>query len=200
MEISVHLYNLSVSSSHWISYCVDFRYNMDAFQKEEFLAFAMNPTTISPSSSPELSKCTCYPIWKVDRHNTVGIATCYGLNGPAIESRWERDFLHPSRPALGPTQPPRNELPRLLPGVQQPRLGVKHPRPSSTEVKERVQDYIYFPCWPSWPVFEWRLSFYLITLFGNLDVNKVIMCPTNWSSTPGSATVVTAEAHRKTVS
>ena len=30
----------------------------------------------------------------------------YGLDGPGIESRWRRDFPHPSRPALGPTQPP----------------------------------------------------------------------------------------------
>jgi len=31
---------------------------------------------------------------------------CYGLVGPAIESRWKHDFLHPSKRALGPTQPP----------------------------------------------------------------------------------------------
>ena len=36
----------------------------------------------------------------------VGIATRYGLDGPGIESRWRRDFPHPSRPDLGPTQPP----------------------------------------------------------------------------------------------
>ena len=36
----------------------------------------------------------------------VGIATRYGLDGPGIESRWGRDFPHPSRPALGPPQPP----------------------------------------------------------------------------------------------
>jgi len=29
----------------------------------------------------------------------------YGLDGPEIESRWGRDFLHPSVPALGPSQP-----------------------------------------------------------------------------------------------
>ena len=34
------------------------------------------------------------------------IATAYGLDGPGIESRWERDFPHLSRPALRPTQPP----------------------------------------------------------------------------------------------
>ena len=38
--------------------------------------------------------------------SVVGIATGYGLDGPGIESRWGRDFLHLSRPALGPTQPP----------------------------------------------------------------------------------------------
>ena len=38
--------------------------------------------------------------------SVVGIATAYGLDGPGIESRWGRDFLHLSRPALRPTQPP----------------------------------------------------------------------------------------------
>ena len=36
------------------------------------------------------------------RDSSVGIATRYGLDGPGIESRWRRDFPHPSRPALGP--------------------------------------------------------------------------------------------------
>jgi hypothetical protein len=31
---------------------------------------------------------------------------CYGLEGAGIESQWGRDFLHMSRTALGPTQPP----------------------------------------------------------------------------------------------
>jgi hypothetical protein len=34
---------------------------------------------------------------------SVGIAICYGLDGPAMESRWGRDIPHPSTPALGPT-------------------------------------------------------------------------------------------------
>jgi len=38
--------------------------------------------------------------------SVVGIATGYGLDGPGIESRLGRDFLHMSRPALGSTQPP----------------------------------------------------------------------------------------------
>ena len=40
------------------------------------------------------------------RNSSDGIATCYGLDGPGIESRWGRDSPHPSRPALGPTQSP----------------------------------------------------------------------------------------------
>jgi len=32
----------------------------------------------------------------------VGIATRYELDGLGIESRWGRDFSHPSRPAWGP--------------------------------------------------------------------------------------------------
>jgi hypothetical protein len=42
----------------------------------------------------------------VARDSSVGIATCYGLEGPGMESRWGRDFPHLSKPAFGPTQPP----------------------------------------------------------------------------------------------
>ena len=38
-------------------------------------------------------------------NSVVGIATRYEMEGTGIESRWWRDFLHLSRPALGPIQP-----------------------------------------------------------------------------------------------
>jgi hypothetical protein len=43
----------------------------------------------------------------------VSIATRYGLDGPGIESWWERDFPHRTKPALGPTQTPIQWVPGL---------------------------------------------------------------------------------------
>jgi len=37
--------------------------------------------------------------------SSVGIATNYGLDGPGSNPGWDEIF-RPSRPALGPTQPP----------------------------------------------------------------------------------------------
>ena len=48
--------------------------------------------------------------------SSVGIATGYGLDVSGIESQWGRDFLHLSRPALGPTQPPVQWTPGLSRG------------------------------------------------------------------------------------
>jgi hypothetical protein len=50
------------------------------------------------------------------RDSSVGTATRYGLDGPGIESLWVRDFPHPSRPALGSTQPPIQWVPGLFQG------------------------------------------------------------------------------------
>ena len=39
-----------------------------------------------------------------------------------------------------------------FPGVKRPGRGVNHPPPSSTEVKEGVELYLYSPSGPSWPL------------------------------------------------
>jgi hypothetical protein len=44
---------------------------------------------------------------------------------------------------------------RSFSGVKRSVRGVDHPLPSSTEVKERVELYIYSPSGPSWPVLGW---------------------------------------------
>ena len=75
--------------------------------------------------------------------NSVGVATRYGMDGPGIESQWGRDFTHPSRPALVLTQPPIQWVSGPSQGVKQPRRGVDHPSPTTTEVKEKVELYIY---------------------------------------------------------
>ena len=82
----------------------------------------------------------------MDRDSSVGIASRCGPYGPGIESRWRRDFPHPSRTALGPTQPP---IPRVPGPYRGKATGARrYPPPSSAEVKERVQLYIYSPFWP----------------------------------------------------
>ena len=67
--------------------------------------------------------------------SSVGIATDYGLDGP--ESNPGRDeIFHPSRPALGPTQPTVNGY-RIFPGGKVwPGRPADHSPPSSAVVTE----------------------------------------------------------------
>jgi hypothetical protein len=66
-------------------------------------------------------------VYTVGRDGSVGIAAGYGLAGPGIESWWGRDIPHPSRPALGPTQPPLPWYRVSLPGVKRPGRSADHP-------------------------------------------------------------------------
>ena len=95
----------------------------------------------------------------VDRDSSAGIATRYGLEGPGIEFQCERDFPHPSRPTLGPTQPPIQWVPGLFPRGKAAGTRRCPPTPSSAEVKERVELYLYSPSGPSWPVLGRSLPF-----------------------------------------
>jgi hypothetical protein len=64
---------------------------------------------------------------EVGRDSAVSIATRYRLDVPGIQSRWGRDLPHPSRPALGPTQPPIQWVSTSFPEVKRPGHGVNHP-------------------------------------------------------------------------
>ena len=85
----------------------------------------------------------------VVQDSVAGLATRYGLGGTGIESRWRRDFPHPSRPALGPIHPLVQWVPGLFLGRKALGRGVHHPPASSTEVKETVELQIYCPSGPS---------------------------------------------------
>ena len=69
-----------------------------------------------------------YVVLFVGRDGAFVVATGYGLDGPEIKSRCERDFPHPYRPILGPTQPPTEWIPDHFLEVKRPRRGVNiHP-------------------------------------------------------------------------
>jgi hypothetical protein len=63
----------------------------------------------------------------------VGVATCYGLDGPGIESRWGRGFAQQSRP----TVEPHNVHEHLVsfPGAKQAGRDVDHLPPPRAEVE-----------------------------------------------------------------
>ena len=88
----------------------------------------------------------------MSRDGSVGIATRYGLDGLGTESRWGRYFPHPSVPALGPNQPTIHGVTASFPGGTEAWAWRWPLTPSSTDVKERVELYVYSLSGPSWRV------------------------------------------------
>jgi len=81
--------------------------------------------------------------FSVGRDCVVGIATGYGMDGLGIEIQTRRDFRHPPKPVLGPIHPLLQWVPGLSRGTAAEVW--RWPTPSSAEVKERAQLYIYSP-------------------------------------------------------
>jgi hypothetical protein len=89
-----------------------------------------------------------------DKDSVVSIPTCYGLDDPGIKSRWGRDIPHLSWHALGLTyvHVQYNGCRVSFPRMKRPGRGDEHSAPSSAQVNQRVQLYLYSPSGSSWPL------------------------------------------------
>ena len=81
--------------------------------------------------------------WIVGWDNSVGLASRYGLDGPGIESRWGARFSAPVQTSPGAHPASYTMDTGSFPGVKRPGRDVDNPSPSSAEVKERVEVYLY---------------------------------------------------------
>jgi hypothetical protein len=99
--------------------------------------------------------------------SSVGIATRYGLDGPGIESRWVARLSAPVQtdPGVHPASYTMGTGSFLW--VKRPRSCVDHPPPSSAEVKERVELYLYSPSGTSWSVLRCPLPLTVVIIVAN---------------------------------
>jgi hypothetical protein len=96
------------------------------------------------------------------RDRSVGIVTRYELDGPGIESLWERDIPRLCIFALGLTQTPVQWV-WVLPGGTAGGAWRWSPITSIAEVKEGVELYLYILLWAF--VACYRVNFAFILLF-----------------------------------
>jgi hypothetical protein len=113
----------------------------------------------------------------VGRDRSVGITTRYGPDGPGIESRGG-EILR-TRPD-GPWGPPSllYNVYFVFPGGKSAGVWRWPPTPSSAEVKQRVELYLYSPSGPRWPVLVWTLPlpYFIIMLLLH------VLFPDFWNS------------------
>ena len=76
------------------------------------------------------------------RDSSVGIATRYRQDGPGIESPGGLRFSVPVQTGPGVHLASCAMVAGLIPGGKAAGRDVDHPRPSSAEVKERVEIYV----------------------------------------------------------
>ena len=81
----------------------------------------------------------------VGRNSIFSIATHYGLDVPGIESRWGRDFPHPSRPTPGGHPASYTMGTRSFPGSKRLGHDIDHPTPASTKVKKNSRTIPLLP-------------------------------------------------------
>jgi hypothetical protein len=74
------------------------------------------------------------------RSTLAGKVTCYGLEFSSTESLWGRDFPHPSKEFLRPTQSPVQWIPWFFPEVKRLERGGKNSSHLAPSLK-KVQSY-----------------------------------------------------------
>jgi hypothetical protein len=112
--------------------------------------------------------------------SVVYIAPPYGLDGPGIESRWQRDFLHPSRPAWGPTSLLHNSYWVSFLRVKRPGRGVDHPRLSNAEVKEKSRAIPLLPLWDLMACSRVKVTFTLPNSLKSHTVSRLYFAQNNF--------------------
>ena len=102
--------------------------------------------------------CVCVCVCQQGHDSAVGTATRYGLDGPGNESSWGRDFLHPSRWALGPKPASYTmDTGSFGGGGKMSAAWRWSPTSFSAEVKETVELLLYTPSGPSWSDEWWNI-------------------------------------------
>jgi hypothetical protein len=117
------------------------------------------------------------------RDSVVCLSTCYGLEGPGIESRLGRGFPLPSRQALEPTQPTVQRVPGLFVGVKQPGRGVDHP-PHPAPMLEKEYSYTSNPLWESIDCSRLNFTFVIIIIIITTTAtiqHGVWLCSSVWN-------------------
>jgi hypothetical protein len=92
--------------------------------------------------------------------SVIGTETRYDVDGTGIESRLEREFSHPSTPALGPPSILHNGY-RIITGGKAAEAWHWRPIPSSVKVKVSGHLYLYSPSLPSWQDIGRILPFFI---------------------------------------
>jgi hypothetical protein len=92
------------------------------------------------------------------RNSSVGTATHYGLDGPGIESRWGGGHIFRTCPDRHYAHPASYNGYRVFTGGKAAGVWRWPTTPSSAEVEERIELYLYSVSGPSWSVLRWNLS------------------------------------------
>ena len=110
--------------------------------------------------------------YNFDIHFGVG-RDSYELDGPGIESGGVRDIQHPSRPVLGPTQPPVQRVPGNSWGVKRPGRGVDHPPHLAPRLKKEYSFIAFYRV-------KFTFTMYFIKMPVNMKCQELTLNP--WST------------------